>query len=193
MIKADVANESEVIALFEQIDVQLGAVTALVNNAGILKPQMPLVELTADRVSEVLMTNVMSCFLCSRVAVKRMSQQRGGFGGAIVNVSSAAAYTGAPNEYVDYATSKGAMDSMTKGLAIEVARDGIRVNGVRPGCIYTDMHADGGEPARVDRLAPLLPMGRGGQPQKVAEAIAWLLSDKASFATGTFIDLAGGR
>jgi len=122
-----------------------------------------------------------------------MSQQRGGFGGAIVNVSSAAAYTGAPNEYVDYAASKGAMDSMTKGLAIEVARDGIRVNGVRPGCIYTDMHTDGGEPARVDRLAPLLPMGRGGQPQKVAEAIAWLLSDKASFATGTFIDLAGGR
>jgi len=193
VVKADVSDEAQVLALFETIENELGPITALVNNAGILRQQMPLVEMTASRVSKVLHTNVMSCFLCSREAVKRMSLQRGGSGGAIVNVSSAAAYTGAPNEYVDYAASKGAIDSMTKGLAIEVANDGIRVNGVRPGCIYTDMHAAGGEPARVDRLASLLPMGRGGQPQEVAEAIVWLLSDKASYATGTFIDLAGGR
>lgn len=192
-VKANVANEAEVIAMFNAIDQELGAITALVNNAGILKQQMPLVDMTADRVSEVLTTNIMSCFLCSKEAVKRMSLKLGGQGGAIVNVGSAASYTGAPNEYVDYAASKGAMDSMTKGLSLEVAKDGIRVNGVRPGCIYTDMHATGGEPERVDRLAPMIPMGRGGQPEEVAEAIAWLLSDKASFATGTFIDLAGGR
>lgn len=193
IVQADIAIESQVIDLFKKIDQELGPITALVNNAGILKQQMPLVDMQANRVHEVLTTNVMSCFLCSREAVKRMSKKRGGNGGAIVNVSSAASYTGAPNEYVDYAASKGAMDSMTKGLSIEVAQDGIRVNGVRPGLIYTDMHADGGEPQRVDRLASLLPMGRGGQPQEVAEAIVWLLSDKASFATGTFIDLAGGR
>jgi len=181
------------LSLFNTIDQELGPLTALVNNAGMLKPQMLLVDMTASRVSEVLLTNVMSCFLCSREAVKRMSLQRGGKGGAIVNVSSAASYTGAPNEYVDYAASKGAIDSMTKGLAIEVADDGIRVNGVRPGCIYTDMHADGGEPARVDRLASVLPMKRGGQPSEIAEAIVWLLSTKASYATGTFIDMAGGR
>ena len=191
--QADVAVESQVVALFERIDNELGALTALVNNAGKLAQQMPLVDMSASRVSDVLMTNVMSCFLCSREAVKRMSTSRGGQGGSIVNVGSAASYTGAPNEYVDYAASKGAIDSMTKGLSLEVAGDGIRVNGVRPGCIYTQMHADGGEPERVDRLASLLPMGRGGQPEEVAEAIAWLLSNKASFATGTFIDLAGGR
>ena len=191
--QADVAIESDVIALFEFIDEHLGTITALVNNAGILKQQCRLQGLTAERINEVLRTNVTGSFICAREAVKRMSTALGGQGGAIVNVSSAASYTGAPNEYVDYAASKGAMDSMTKGLSLEVAADGIRVNSVRPGCIYTDMHADGGEAGRVDRLAPLIPMQRGGQPEEVANAVAWLLSDDASYATGTFIDLAGGR
>ncbi len=191
--QADVAQESEVVELFEYIDEHLGTITALVNNAGILKQQCRLQDLTAERINEVLLTNVTGSFLCAREAVKRMSTALGGQGGAIVNVSSAASYTGAPQEYVDYAASKGAMDSMTKGLSLEVAAEGIRVNSVRPGCIYTDMHADGGEAGRVDRLAPLIPMQRGGQPEEVANAIAWLLSDEASYATGTFIDLAGGR
>jgi len=193
IVAANVAIETEVVTLFNKIDQELGCITGLVNNAGMLKKQQPLVDMDAARVSEVLTTNVMSCFLCCREAVKRMSSARGGNGGAIVNVSSAAAYTGAPNEYVDYAASKGAMDSMTKGLSLEVAAQDIRVNSVRPGCIYTDMHRDGGEALRVERLGPLLPMQRGGQPHEVAEAIVWLLSDKASYATGTFIDLAGGR
>ena len=191
--QADVSNEVEVVALFDYIDTQLGAITALVNNAGILKPQTRLEDLDAKRINEMLITNVTSCFLCCREAVKRMSTKNGGKGGAIVNVSSAAARTGAAGEYIDYAASKGAMDSLTKGLSLEVAGEGIRVNGVRPGFIYTDMHRDGGEVGRVDRLAPNIPMQRGGQACEVAEAISWLLSDKASYTTGTFIDLAGGR
>lgn len=191
--QADIAKESDVIELFECIDEELGTITALVNNAGILKQQCRLQDLTAERINEIFQTNVTGSFLCAREAVKRMSTGLGGQGGAIVNVSSAASYTGAPREYVDYAASKGAMDSMTKGLSLEVAAEGIRVNSVRPGCIYTGMHADGGEAGRVDRLAPLIPMQRGGQPEEVANAIAWLLSDEASYATGTFIDLAGGR
>lgn len=140
----------------------------------------------------MLCTNVTSAFICAREAVKRMSTQMGGQGGVIVNVSSVAARTGSPNEYIDYAASKGALDTLTKGLAMEVAAEGIRVNSVRPGLIYTDMHRDGGEPNRVDRLASKLPMQRGGQASEVAEAIYWLASDKSSFATGNFIDLAGG-
>jgi len=191
--QADVSSEEDVVALFNYIDKELGVITALINNAGILKPQIRLEELTAQRINEILITNVTSCFLCCREAVKRMSTKHGGSGGAIVNVGSAASRSGAPGEYIDYAASKGAMDSMTKGLSLEVAGEGIRVNGVRPGFIYTDMHKDGGEAGRVDRLAPLIPMQRGGEASEVAEAISWLLSDKASYSTGTFIDLAGGR
>ncbi|MGB1297599.1 MAG: SDR family oxidoreductase [Psychrobium sp.] len=191
--QADIAIEAQVVELFEFIDRELGTITALVNNAGILRLQCRLQDLTAERINQILQTNVTGSFICAREAVKRMSTALGGQGGAIVNVSSAASYTGAPREYVDYAASKGAMDSMTKGLSLEVAAEGIRVNSVRPGCIYTQMHADGGEAGRVDRLAPLIPMQRGGKPEEVANAIAWLLSDEASYATGTFIDLAGGR
>lgn len=192
-IQADVSDESQVISLFQQIDALSGELTKLVNNVGILFTQSPTVELTADRINQVLTTNVTSYFLCSKEAVKRMSTKFGGKGGTIVNVSSAAARLGAPNEYVDYAASKGAVDTLTQGLSLEVASQGIRVNGVRPGLIYTDIHRDGGEPNRVDRLAANLPMQRGGQPLEVAQAIVWLLSDKASYVTGSHIDLAGGR
>lgn len=192
-VQADISQESDVLRLFEQADQQLGTLTALVNNAGILKPQSRVADLTAERINQLLTTNVTGYFLCCREAVKRMSTKQSGQGGAIVNVSSVAARTGSPNEYVDYAATKGAIDTLTTGLSLEVADEGIRVNGVRPGFIYTDMHADGGEPGRVDRLSPVIPMKRGGQPEEVAQAIAWLLSDAASYTTGSFIDLAGGK
>lgn len=192
-IKADIADELQVMAMFAEIDNAFGPVTALVNNAGILFQQSTIEELTAERINRVLATNVTGYFLCCREAVKRMAFRHGGKGGAIVNVSSAAARLGAPGEYVDYAASKGAVDTLTTGLSVEVAAQGIRVNGVRPGFIYTDMHADGGEAGRVDRVKELLPMKRGGQPEEVAQAIAWLLSDKASYVTGSFLDLAGGK
>ncbi|EKM0372362.1 SDR family oxidoreductase [Cronobacter turicensis] len=192
-IRADVSDEAQVVTMFEQIDYSMGPLDALVNNAGILFQQARLEDLSAARINEVLMTNVTSYFLCCREAVKRMSHQHGGKGGAIVNVSSAASRLGAPGEYVDYAASKGAIDSMTTGLSLEVAGQGIRVNGVRPGFIYTDMHASGGEPGRVDRVKSAIPMQRGGQPEEVAQAIAWLLSEKASYVTGTFVDMAGGK
>ena len=167
--------------------------TALVNNAGILFTQCTVESLSAERINRVLATNVTGYFLCCREAVKRMAHRHGGKGGAIVNVSSAASRLGAPGEYVDYAASKGAVDTLTTGLALEVAAQGIRVNGVRPGLIYTEMHASGGEPGRVDRVKGSLPMRRGGQPEEVAQAIAWLLSDKASYVTGSFLELAGGK
>lgn len=192
-IRADVSDEAQVVTMFEQIDRFMGPLDALVNNAGILFQQARLEDLSAARINEVLMTNVTSYFLCCREAVKRMSHQHGGKGGAIVNVSSAASRLGAPGEYVDYAASKGAIDSMTTGLSLEVAGQGIRVNCVRPGFIYTDMHASGGEPGRVDRVKSTIPMQRGGQPEEVAQAIAWLLSEKASYVTGTFVDMAGGK
>ncbi|MEM6160411.1 SDR family oxidoreductase [Erwinia sp. P6884] len=192
-VQADIADERQVVAMFEQIDQQPGQLRALVNNAGILFQQASVEQLTAERINRVFATNVTGCFICCREAVKRMAHHHGGEGGAIVNVSSAAARLGAPGEYVDYAASKGAMDTLTKGLSLEVAAQGIRVNGVRPGLIYTEMHADGGEPGRVDRVAPGLPMQRGGQPVEIAQAILWLLSDEASYVTGTFIDAAGGR
>ncbi|RPH25304.1 SDR family oxidoreductase [Buttiauxella warmboldiae] len=192
-IKADIANELQVMAMFVEIDRVFGPVTALVNNAGILFQQSTIEELTEERINRVLATNVTGYFLCCREAVKRMALRHGGNGGAIVNVSSAASRLGAPGEYVDYAASKGAVDSLTIGLALEVAAQGIRVNGVRPGLIYTDIHASGGEAGRVDRIKDLLPMKRGGQPEEVAEAIVWLLSDKASYVTGSFLDLAGGK
>jgi NAD(P)-dependent dehydrogenase (short-subunit alcohol dehydrogenase family) len=192
-VQADIADEQQVVAMFEQIDRQPGQLRALVNNAGILFQQTRVEQLTAERINRVFATNVTGCFICCREAVKRMAHHHGGEGGAIVNVSSAAARLGAPGEYVDYAASKGAMDTLTTGLSLEVAAQGIRVNSVRPGLIYTEMHADGGEPGRVDRVAPALPMQRGGQPEEIAQAILWLLSDEASYITGSFIDAAGGR
>ncbi|MCI5105908.1 MAG: SDR family oxidoreductase [Pseudomonadales bacterium] len=192
LIQADVSVEAEVIRLFQQLDEQLGALDCLVNNAGILHPQSKLLAMTAERINEVLSANVTGSFLCAREAVKRMSTSEGGRGGSIVNVSSMAAIKGSPNEYIDYAASKGAVDSMTRGLALEVAAEGIRVNAVRPGLIYTDIHADGGEPGRVDRLKDKIPLQRGGQPEEVAEAIWWLASDRSAFVTGSFIDLSGG-
>ncbi|MGY3904627.1 SDR family oxidoreductase [Aeromonas lusitana] len=190
-LQADVSIEAEVVRLFEEMDQRLGPITHLVNNAGILQPQMKVLEMSAERINKTLITNVTSYFLCCREAVRRM--QAAQTGGAIVNVSSAAARLGSAGEYVDYAASKGAIDVLTKGLSLEVAAQGIRVNGVRPGFIYTDMHGDGGEPGRVDRIKGNIPLLRGGQPAEVAAAIAWLLSDEASYATGTFIDVAGGR
>lgn len=187
-VQADVSQEAEVMRLFEEMDARLGPLTHLVNNAGILQPQMKVLEMSAERINKTLTTNVTGYFLCCREAVRRMTA-----GGAIVNVSSAAARLGSAGEYVDYAASKGAVDVLTRGLSLEVAALGIRVNGVRPGFIYTEMHADGGEPGRVDRIKGNIPLLRGGQPAEVAAAIAWLLSDEASYATGTFIDVAGGR
>lgn len=192
-VQADISDESQVEAMFARIDEEGLPLTALVNNAGILFQQSRVEALSAARINQVLATNVTGYFLCCREAVKRMSTQHGGQGGAIVNVSSAAARLGSPGEYVDYAASKGAVDSLTTGLSLEVAASGIRVNGVRPGFIYTEMHASGGEPGRVDRVSSAIPMQRGGQPEEVAQAIAWLLSDKASYVTGSFIDLAGGK
>jgi len=192
-VQADVSVEGEVVRLFDTVDRDLGPLTALVNNAASMLPQSRVADMDAERINAILRSNVTGPILCCREAVKRMSTKAGGHGGAIVNVSSAAARTGSPGEYVDYAASKGAIDTLTRGLAVEVAGEGIRVNAVRPGFIYTDMHADGGEPGRVDRVAESLPMRRGGQPGEVAQAIAWLLSDNASFVTGAFIDAAGGR
>ncbi|HJZ72477.1 MAG TPA: SDR family oxidoreductase [Vicinamibacterales bacterium] len=192
-VGADVAAEADVERLFTAVDAQLGRVTALVNNAGRLERQARVDEIDAARIDRVFATNVRGAFLCAREAVRRMSTARGGAGGAIVNVSSRAAQLGAPGEYVDYAASKAALDALTIGLAREVAAEGIRVNAVRAGIIYTDIHADGGEPGRVDRLAPTLPMKRGGDAIEVARAILWLLSDEASYSTGSFIDVAGGR
>ena len=190
---ADVAIEADVIRLFETVDRELGPLTALVNNAGILERQMRVEEMDAARMNRIFATNITGAFLCAREAVKRMSTKHDGKGGAIVNVSSAAARLGSPNEYVDYAASKGAVDTLTIGLSKEVAEEGIRVNAVRPGFIYTDMHASGGEPGRVDRVKSTVPMKRGGEASEVANAILWLLSDDASFTTGAFIDVAGGR
>ncbi|MBQ4831831.1 SDR family oxidoreductase [Pseudoalteromonas sp. MMG010] len=187
VLQANVANEDEVIAMFNTIDNTFGQIDVLINNAGILKPQMPLLNMNAQRINEILTTNVTSAFLCAREAIKRMSS-----GGSIVNVSSGAAKTGSPNEYIDYAASKGAIDTLTIGLAKEVAALNIRVNGVRPGLIYTDMHRDGGEENRVNRLKNKLPLGRGGTPEEVAAAIYFLASEQASFTTGGFIDVAGG-
>ncbi|HHF3071901.1 TPA: glucose 1-dehydrogenase [Vibrio diabolicus] len=187
-VQADVSDEQQVLNLFDATENALGSVTHLVNNVGILFTQSPLAEISLERFQKVMNTNVNSCFLCCREAAKRFST-----GGAIVNVSSGASRSGAPFEYVDYATSKGAMDTLTKGLSLELADRNIRVNGVRPGFIYTDMHADGGEPNRVDRLSPQIPLKRGGTVEEVANAIAWLLSDEASYVTGSFIDLSGGK
>jgi NAD(P)-dependent dehydrogenase (short-subunit alcohol dehydrogenase family) len=192
-IQGDVSIEADVVRLFEESDRALGLPTALVNNAGILETQMRLDTMDAGRLQRVFATNVIGSFLCAREAVKRMSTAHGGRGGAIVNVSSGASRIGAPFEYVDYAASKGAIDTMTLGLAKEVAEEGIRVNAVRAGFIYTEIHARGGEPGRVDRVKVFVPMKRGGTADEVARAILWLLSDDASYTTGAFIDVTGGR
>jgi NAD(P)-dependent dehydrogenase (short-subunit alcohol dehydrogenase family) len=192
-VATDVGVEADVLRVFEQLDASLGRITALVNNAGILEHHMKVEAMTVDRWQRVLTTNVIGSFLCAREAVRRMSTKHGGSGGAIVNLSSMAARLGAPNEYVDYAASKGAVDAFTVGLAKEVAAEGIRVNGVRPGLIYTDIHASGGEPDRVERIKGAVPMLRGGYPEEVARAILYLLSEEASYCTGTFIDVSGGR
>ena len=192
-VAADVAHEAEVERLFQAVDREFGRLDALVNNAGVLDVQCRVEDMSAERVARIMATNVTGLLVCCREAVRRMARRHGGNGGAIVNVSSAAARLGSPNEYVDYAASKGAVDTLTLGLSKEVAGDGIRVNAVRPGFIYTDMHADGGEPGRVDRLAPSIPLGRGGTVEEVAGAILWLLSDEAGYTTGSFIEVAGGR
>ena len=192
-VQADVSSPAEVAALFGAIDQRFGRLDALVNNAGVLETQMRLEDMDPARVQRVFATNLLGPLLCCQQAVRRMSTRHGGAGGAIVNVSSVAARTGSPGEYVDYAASKGALDTLTIGLASEVAQEGIRVNGVRPGFIHTGMHASGGEPGRVDRVKATVPMRRGGHAEEVARAILWLLSDEASFTTGSLLDVAGGR
>ena len=190
--RADVANVDDVQAMFARVDKELDALVGLVNNAAILDVQCSYEDIDVARFERLLRTNVLGAFLCAQQALNRMRRSCGGRGGAIVNVSSVAARTGSPNEYVDYAATKGALDSMTIGLAREVANDGVRVNGVRPGFIATGMHAKGGDPDRVARLSPKIPMRRGGEVDEVAAAIVWLLSDAASYTTGSFLDLAGG-
>jgi NAD(P)-dependent dehydrogenase (short-subunit alcohol dehydrogenase family) len=192
-IQADISKETDVLSLFRQVDSQLGSVSALVNNAATMERQARLDEMDAARIERIFAVNVVGQMICAREAVKRMSTRQGGMGGAIVNVSSGAAKYGSPGEYVDYAASKGAVETFTVGLAREVAEEGIRVNAVRPGFIYTELHAKGGEPSRVDRVKTLVPMQQGGQPEEVASAILWLLSAEASYITGTIVDVSGGR
>ena len=193
MLQADVAIEADVLNAFKQVDAHMGPLNALVNNAGVLEKIMRLEQMDAARWQRVLGINVIGSFLCAKEAVLRMSTRHGGKGGGIVNVSSAAARIGSPNEFIDYAAAKGAVDSMTIGLSKEVATENIRVNAVRPGLIYTEIHASAGEPGRVDRAKEGVPMKRGGTADEVAEAILWLLSDQSSYITGTMIDVAGGR
>ncbi|HEY6774597.1 MAG TPA: SDR family oxidoreductase [Oxalicibacterium sp.] len=192
-VRADVAIEADILNMFDKVDRQFGPLTALVNNAGILEKQMRVDQMDVARLQRIFTTNIVGSFVCAREAVKRMSTLHGGKGGAIVNISSIAARAGGPGEYVDYAASKGAIDTLTIGLAKEVATEGIRVNGVRPGVIYTEIHASGGEPDRVERVKAAVPMQRGGQPVEIAEAVMWLLSEKASYTTGALLDVTGGR
>lgn len=192
-LRADIGDEAAVEQLFREIDEKVGPLRALVNNAAIIEPQQKVVDMRADRIMKVLQTNVLGSFLCAREAVRRMSTTSGGAGGAIVNISSIASRIGSPFEYVDYAASKGAIDTFTMGLSKEVAAEAIRVNCIRPGMIYTDIHAKAGEPGRVKRLEHAVPMQRGGQPEEVAQAVLWLLSDAASYVTGAVLDVGGGR
>lgn len=190
--QADVTKEKDIIRLFDEVDQELGNLVSLVNNAGILEPQCQLEHISAERWQRIFMTNTMSTFFCCKEAIKRMAPKYGGCGGTIVNVSSIAAKTGSPFEYIDYAASKGAVESLTIGLSKELAGENIRVNAVRPAFIYTDIHTDGGEPNRVDRIKNSIPLKRGGLASEVAEAILWLTTDKSSYSTGVFIDVSGG-
>ncbi|WP_431274408.1 SDR family oxidoreductase [Variovorax ureilyticus] len=192
-VQADVGDEAQVLAMFDKVDAKLGRLTALVNNAGIVDVQARVDEMSVARLERMLRINVIGSFLCAREAVRRMSTKHGGEGGAIVNLSSAAARLGSPGQYVDYAASKGAIESFTVGLAKEVADEGIRVNAVRPGLIDTEIHASGGMPDRAFQLAPTVPMKRTGSAEEVAQGIVWLLSDEASYVTGTSLDVTGGR
>ena len=196
-VHADVADDAAVVAMFERLDRELPPLAGLVNNAGVIDLPSRVEAMSPARLQRMFSINVFGSFYCAREAIRRMSTTqgagKGGRGGAIVNVSSAAAKLGAGGQYVDYAASKGAIDSLTVGLAREVAQEGIRVNAVRPGVIYTEIHASGGEAGRVDRVKAAVPMRRGGEPEEVARAILWLLSDDASYSTGTFIDVSGGR
>ncbi|CAN7188580.1 SDR family oxidoreductase [Variovorax sp. LjRoot290] len=192
-VQADVGDEAQVLAMFEKVDAKFGRLTALVNNAGVVDVQARVDQMSVARLDRMLRINVIGSFLCAREAVRRMSTKHGGSGGAIVNLSSAAARLGSPGQYVDYAASKGAIDSFTIGLAKEVADEGIRVNAVRPGLIDTEIHASGGLPDRAAQLAPTVPMKRTGSAQEVANGIVWLLSEEASYVTATFLDVTGGR
>jgi len=192
-VQADMAIEADILKLFETVDEELAPLAALVNNAGIVDKAQKVEDMSLDRLERMFATNITGPFLCAREAIKRMSTAHGGEGGGIVNISSVAAKLGSPGEYVDYAASKGAIDVMTIGLSKEVAAEGIRVNAVRPGVIYTDIHASGGEPGRVDRVKGAVPMQRGGEVQEIADAALWLLSDEASYVTGALLDVSGGR
>lgn len=192
-VQADISQESEVEKLFAEVDNRLGLITALVNNVGIVAPKTTIENITAERINRLLQTNVTGHFLCCREAVKRMAKKYGGIGGTIVNISSIASRIGGAGEYIDYAASKGAIDTLTLGLAQEVISEGIRVNCVRPGLIHTDIHANNGEPQRIERIEPLIPMKRAGTADEIANAVTWLLSDEASYMTGSFIDVSGGR
>ncbi|MBT2323792.1 SDR family oxidoreductase [Variovorax paradoxus] len=192
-VQADVGDEAQVVAMFEKVDAKFGRLTALVNNAGVVDAQARVDQMSVQRLERMLRINVIGSFVCAREAVRRMSTKQGGSGGAIVNLSSAAARLGSPGQYVDYAASKGAIDSFTIGLAKEVADEGIRVNAVRPGLIDTEIHASGGMPDRAAQLAPTVPMKRTGSAEEVANGIVWLLSEEASYVTATFLDVTGGR
>jgi NAD(P)-dependent dehydrogenase (short-subunit alcohol dehydrogenase family) len=192
-VQGDVAEEGQVLALFARVDAELGVLSALVNNAGIVVPQSRLDEYSVERIDRLFAVNVRGSLLCAREAVLRMSTLHGGVGGSIVNISSRAAVLGGPGEYVDYAASKAAIDAMTVGLSKEVATEGIRVNAVRPGVIDTDIHASGGQPDRARRVSSLIPMERPGTAHEIAGAIVWLLSDAASYTTGAILDVSGGR
>jgi len=192
-VQADVGDEAQVMAMYEKVDAELGRLTALVNNAGVVDVQSRVDQMSVARLERMLRINIIGSFVCAREAVQRMSTRHGGAGGVIVNLSSAAARLGGPGQYVDYAASKGAIDTFTIGLAKEVADEGIRVNAVRPGLIDTDIHASGGQPGRAAELAPAVPMKRVGSAQEVAEAIVWLLSPESSYTTATVLDVTGGR
>lgn len=192
-VKADVGVEAEVISMFRALDSEMPPLAGLVNNAGILFAKARLDEMGPDRINDTLRVNVTGSFMCAREAIRRMSTKYGGNGGSIVNLSSAAARIGSPNEFIDYAASKGAIDAMTLGLSKEVGGEGIRVNAVRPGLIHTDIHASSGQPDRIERLQQFVPMGRGGSAEEVAEAVVWLISPAASYVTGALVDVAGGR
>lgn len=193
LIKADVSNESDVISMFQKIDIEFGKLDALVNNAGIIFPSSRLENFNIDRLNKVFSVNAIGYILCCKHAIKLMSTKHGHNGGKIINISSVASRTGSPNEYIDYACTKGAIDTLTKGLALELADEKILVNCIRPGFIHTNIHALSGDPNRVEKLKDKIPLKRGGYPEEVASAIIWLLSEGANYTTGSFIDIAGGR